>query len=315
MAVNGNSWFAEVFDRGYAAAVTDGGASWVGLDSAGQVQMSLTQFVRRFRLGSARLTASVTGNVMAAEPYRTFFPAMALFRRMLSDTKHRGEVDFVYGDPTPRASAVCKAVGMAQVGSLDRLVLPIADTGFAKNVAARIFSVTPLLLGSRTAASVYCSPAANRDLGEFESAAGPDDRLLPHHPLSVMRRRYSEFPGSRDFVVELRWDRTATDWDALVLLRFPDDTRMLSVLSVRRRSDISLRAVVPSLVSVARSLGAHRLQVETLLESNMAREFCSLGFRPRGDTLPIFAKACSDAGDEAVRKAGQWELTALDLER
>jgi ABC-type uncharacterized transport system auxiliary subunit len=47
----------------------------------------------------------------------------------------------------------------------------------------------------------------------------------------------------------------------------------------------------------------------------MGREFRSLGFRPRGDTLPIFVKAFSKAGNEAVRNVASWELTALDVER
>jgi hypothetical protein len=84
---------------------------------------------------------------------------------------------------------------------------------------------------------------------------------------------------------------------------------------VRRRSDIPLRSVIPALPRVARRVGAYRLQIETLVESNMAREFRSLGFRARGDILPIFAKAFTPAGDEAVRHVSDWEMTALDMER
>ena len=104
-------------------------------------------------------------------------------------------------------------------------------------------------------------------------------------------------------------------WDALILMRLADDGRILSILSIRRRSDIPLRAIIPALASLARRLGAFRLQVETLLESRMAKEFRSLGFRPRGDTLPIFAKAFSPEGHDAVRCVKDWELTALDMER
>jgi len=47
----------------------------------------------------------------------------------------------------------------------------------------------------------------------------------------------------------------------------------------------------------------------------MATEFRSLGFRARGDVLPIFVKSFSPAGHEAVRHVAEWELTALDVER
>lgn len=316
MAAEGLTAFDDVFDRGYADVVADGGASWVGFDETGRIQLCLTQFVHRFRVGALCLQSGMTGNVMAAQAYRTFFPAVALFRRMLSDTEQRGELDFVYGDPTPQAYAISKVVKMDHVANLDRLVLPIADARFTKHVGARIFARAPSILGGRSAPDVRCDAAANCNVEDFDCARGPDDRLLARHPVSMLQRRLRGFPGPNDFVVELRWDRTATEWDALVLLRLADDnTRILSILSVRRRSDISLRDIIPALVPVARRVGAYRLQIETVLESKMAREFCSLGFRPRGDILPILVKAFTPAGREAMGNVAQWELTTLDMER
>jgi hypothetical protein len=315
MTEHGIPWFADFFDRGYHALVEDGGASWVGFDDADRIQMSMTQFVHRFQFSGGPLLGSATGNVMVAPPYRTFFPAVALFRRMLADIRDQGDVDFVYGDPTPGAVTVCKAVKMDHVGDLDRLVIPIADAGFTKHLGARLFALAPFVLGGRTAPDIRCSAAANCNLGDLDHALGPDDRLIPRHPISMMRRRLHGFPASNDFVVEMRWTRGAAAWDALVQLRLAEDTRILSILSIQRRSDISLRNIIPALPPVARRLDAHRLQVEALVESKMGREFRSLGFRPRGDTLPIFVKAFSKAGNEAVRNVASWELTALDVER
>jgi len=315
MSANGIEWFADFFDRGYRALVADGGASWVGFDHADRLQMNLTQFVHEFQFRGTPLLAGTIGNVMVAPQYRTFFPAFALFRRMLSDTRDRAELDYVYGDPTPGATAVSQAVKMEQVGSLDRLVLPIADAALARHIAARLFACAPFVLGDRSAPDVRCYGAAGSDLQGLESPLGPDDRLVPRHRPSMLRRRLHGFPASNDFVVELRWNAAATLWDALVLLRLAADTRILSVLSVRRRSDIALRSVIPALPAVARRLGAYRLQVETVLESKMATEFRSLGFSARGDVLPIFVKSFSPAGHEAVRHVAEWELTALDVER
>ena len=315
MAAGGLTAFGEYFDRGYRDVVADGGVSWFGFDEAGRLQMCLTQFVHRFQFGGTRLVAGMTGNVMAAEAYRTFFPAVSLFKRMLSDTRDRGEQDFVYGDPTPQACAISQVVKMDHVGNLDRLVLPIADARLTRHVGARILSRAPSMLGGKTAPDVRCYPAATREPSVFELPLGPNDRMLAYHPMSMLTRRLRGFPGPRDYIVELRWGRGATDWDALVLLRLADHARVLSILSLRRRSDISLRAVVPALAPIARRLGAYRLQIETLLQSKMAREFCSLGFRPRGDILPIYVKAFSPAGEAAVRNVSHWEVTALDMER
>lgn len=315
MTANGIADFEDFFDRGYPDAVADGAASWVVFDETGRIQMCLTQFVHRFQFYGANLRCSVTGNVVAAKAYRTFFPALALFRRMLSDTRDRGELDFVYGDPTPAASAVCRAAKMDHVGNLDRLVLPIADASFTKNVGARLFSRAPMILGGRMAASVRFCPAEACNPGTFDEPLGEECRVLPRHPVSLLRRRLRAFPGPNDFVVELRSDACAATWDALVLLRLADDTRILSILSVRRRSDVSLRYVIPALVPLARRVGAFRLQCETLLESRMAREFCSLGFRPRGDVLPVFVKTFTAAGKEAIGNLARWEVTTLDMER
>lgn len=315
MTANGHGAFGEFFDRGYRAVVVDGGASWVGFDEAGRVQMSLTQFVHAFQFRAAPILAGAIGNVMVAQPYRTFFPAVALFKRMLSDSRDRGELDFVYGDPTPGASAISKVVKMEHVGNLDRLVLPIADGSFAKHIGARLFARAPAVLGGSTTPDVRCYRAADHTLDDFDAPLGPDDRLVSRHPISMLQRRFSGFPGSNDFILELRWDPGATRWDALILMRLAAETRILSILSVRRRSDITLRSLIPALPRIAHRVGAHRLQVETLSESKMAKEFRSLGFRARGDTLPVFAKAFSPLGREVVRKIAEWELTALDLER
>jgi hypothetical protein len=271
--------------------------------------------VHPFQFRGAQLVSGTIGNVMVAQQYRTFFPAVALFKRMLSDTCHQGVIDFVYGDPTPGASAISKVVKMDHIGNLDRLVLPIADATFTRHLGARMFARAPFILGGRMVPDVRCRPAAMCNLEDFDPPLGPDDRLVARHPISMLRRRLSGFPAPSDFVLELRWDRAATLWDALVLVRLAADTRILSILSIRRRSDISLRAVIPALAVYARRLGAYRLQVETLLESRMAREFRSLGFRARGDILPIFVKAFSPAGHDAVRNVTHWEVTALDVER
>src|SRR5689334_10195539 len=182
MTAGGLAGFDDYFDRGYRDVVADGGVSWFGFDEAGRIQMCLTQFVHRFEFRGTRLVSGMTGNVMAAQAYRTFFPAVALFRRMLSDTRDRRELDFVYGDPTPQACAISQAVKMDHVGNLDRLVLPIADARLTRHVGARIFSRAPSMFGDRTAPDVRCYLVSTRDLDVFEQPRGPSDRMLAHHP-------------------------------------------------------------------------------------------------------------------------------------
>jgi hypothetical protein len=73
--------------------------------------------------------------------------------------------------------------------------------------------------------------------------------------------------------------------------------------------------LIPGLLRAARQRGAHRLQIETIRESDLARDLLRIGFRGRDDLVPIFARAISPAGHEVVNAIHDWEITTLDLER
>jgi hypothetical protein len=315
MAANSYAAFADLFDRGYRATVADGGASWVGFDGAGVIQMSVTQFVHRFEFRGTHLVAGVLGDLMVGLEYRTFFPALSLMRRMLRDTRERGELDFVYSDPNPGATAIATGAKLDHVGDLDRTVLPFADWRPPQHAAAWLYSTAMTLRAGPRAKDVRCYPAPSFDLTAFGRPFGPSDRILGHHPLSMLRRRLPEFPAALDHVVEVRLERGAAAWDALVLLRVSAKGGIVSICSIRRRADVPLRTIIPALVPIARQIGGYRLQIETLRGSAMEREFAALGFRTRGDLVPIFAKAFTPAGEDACRNVAHWEMTTVDVER
>jgi hypothetical protein len=73
--------------------------------------------------------------------------------------------------------------------------------------------------------------------------------------------------------------------------------------------------LIPGVLRAARERGAHRLQMETIRESDLARDLLRIGFRRRDDLVPIFARAITPAGHEVVSAIHDWEITTLDLER
>ena len=73
--------------------------------------------------------------------------------------------------------------------------------------------------------------------------------------------------------------------------------------------------MIPGLLRAAQERGAHRLQIETIRESDFARELRRIGFRNRDDLLPVFGKAVTPAGEEVVNAIHEWEITAFDMER
>jgi len=117
--------FVPFFDRAYAAGVQAGGGSWVGRDPDGHIVMHLACFPRRFRFGERDVVGGLMRDALVARPYRSFFPAHALIKRATEDTRALGRMDFVYTNPNRHAKAVMDLCGFAQVGTLERYVLPV----------------------------------------------------------------------------------------------------------------------------------------------------------------------------------------------
>src|SRR5207302_10259918 len=103
--------------------------------------MHVACFPRRFRFGTRDVVGGLLMNALVAEPYRSFFPARTLMRRARDDFKARGDVDFLYTDPNDAAGAVLEASGFKRIGTLQRLVLPVADRRWLGDGAIRLLPI------------------------------------------------------------------------------------------------------------------------------------------------------------------------------
>jgi hypothetical protein len=133
----------------------------------------------------------------------------------------------------------------------------------------------------------------------------------------MYRRRLRGYPGPEYVWYEfrLRGQRRAKAPDAAVLLYGPDERSVAHIRAIRRAPNIALSPLIPNLLGAARERGAHRLEIETVRESDFARELSRIGFRKRGDFVPIYGTAITPAGDEVVNAIHEWEITTFDLER
>lgn len=304
-------------DTAYPEVARSGGANWIGVDDAGDVQLNVTLFRHDFEFRGRKVQAGMLANMVASKEYRWFFPSVSLVSRVVQDVVQESELDFLYSDPQPGAAVVSKAAGLKELGALDRFVIPVSDSRRSYALAARAYAAAVRLRIGFAAATCTTVDSTAFDGNRFAIPIGMSSRLRPHHSASMYRRRLLGYPGP-DYVwyeFRLPGHRRAKEPDAAVLLYGPDERRVAHVRALRRAPSVALSALIPGLLRGARGRGAHRLEIETIRESNLARELLRFGFRKRGDFVPVFGKGITAAGDEVVNAIHEWEITTFDMER
>jgi hypothetical protein len=287
------------------------------VDDAGQVQLNCTLLRHEFDFRGQTVRGGVLGHTVASKQYRWFFPSVVLVRRLLHDVSQDGELDFVYTDPQPSAAGVSKSAGLDQVAALDRFVIPVSDDRLSRALAARAYAAAIRLRVGFAAATCTTVDSTAFDVDRFDRPIGTSSRLRPYHSDSLYRRRLQGYPGPGYAWCEFRLagQRRAKQPDAAVLLEGPDERHVIHICAIRRAPGVALSPLVPGLLRAARDRGAHRLQVETVRESDFAGELLGMGFRRRGDLLPVFGKATTPVGEEVLKAMHEWEITTFDMER
>jgi hypothetical protein len=304
-------------DTAYPEVARTGGANWIGVDDAGHIQLNVTLFRHDFEFRGRTMRAGMLANMVASKRQRWFFPSVSLVSRVVRDVSRESELDFLYCDPQPAAAVVSKAAGLKQLGALDRFVIPLSDRRPAHALAARAYTTAVRLRIGFAAARCTANDSTAFDVDRFDIPIGTSSRLRPHHADSMYRRRLRGYPGPEYAWYEFRLPghRRAKEPDAAVLLYGPDERRVAHVWAIRRAPSVALPPLIPGLLRAARERGAHRLEIETVRESDFARELLRIGFRKRGDFVPVFGTAITEAGNEVVNAIHKWEITTFDMER
>jgi len=307
--------FDAFFDRGYADVVDRGGASWLGFDASGCVQMNVTLFRHDFEYNGRTLAAGMLGNMMAAKEYRTFFPMIALIKQLIRDVQADGKLDFLYTDPNPGATAIVKGTKLEHAGNMDRYVIPLGDESLTRHIAARAYSTSLRLRVAGQVAHIVEHGSECFDPSAFLVPPGESGRVRPHHTPALYLRRLGGYPGP-----EYRWfsfflGRNRSEPDAAILLHGPDENGLAIIYAVRRKPGTPVAPLIPPLIGALRRQRTRRLQIETVRDSEFARELEAIGFKYRNDFVPVYVLPISPAGSEAVQNIAQWEITGLDMER
>lgn len=307
---------AALVDTAYPEFARTGGASWIGVDEAGELQLNVTLVPHDLDFRGRTVRAGMLANEVAGKNYRWFFPAVSLVKHLIRDVTQQSDLDLLCADPQPTAAAVSKAAGLDHVGALDRFVVPLTDARPHYALAARAYSTALRLRFGRRAATCTTIDAVDYDTERFGIPRGSSSRVQPHHTQSMYRRRLRGYPASDYVWCEFRpAGRRRGDAFAAVLLQRIEERKVAHLWVIHRAPGVELPPLMLGLLSVARDLGAHRLEVEAIHGSSLARELLHSGFRPRHDLVPLFGKAITAAGAEVLGALGDWEITAFDMDR
>src|SRR5436309_15585476 len=215
--------FPSFFDRAYPAGAQAGGVSWIGRNRAGQVVRHVACCPQRFRFGEREVVGGLMINALVARPYRSFFPAHAMIRRAKSDTKARGDIDFIYTDPNEQAKAVMDMCGFARVGTLTRYVLPVGDRPRLLDGAIRLFHTGVRAVNwSEGRAALVGHPAAEFAPAPLEAPSGDSPRLRPDHSSARYAMRMEGYPAASDWWLTLPRNGDAGAPAAGLLVRGPN---------------------------------------------------------------------------------------------
>lgn len=308
--------FPDFFDRAYPAAFANGATSWLGRDRAGRLVMHIGCWPRPFRFAGRDVVAGLLVNLMVTKPYRSFFPALTLVRRLVEDSKKRGAIDFLYSDPNADSRTLLRGTRFVQVGTVRRYVLPVADPRRVFDLGLRL-AHRLLRLGRGVApprAEGAPQPAALFHVAPFRAPHPQSPRLVPCHDHTLYTSRLAGYPGEHDW-----WFTTSerNGTEGALLIRGPDATGLAVLHALRRTgaSDLPLATLLPGLVAELRRRRCTRLQVTTLAESALARALQRCGFMPRSEGVPLVALPLTPLGETCVRAGTAWEITDLDCDR
>ncbi|HVH09237.1 MAG TPA: hypothetical protein VM736_05530 [Gemmatimonadales bacterium] len=306
--------FPEFFDRAYRDAVAAGGMSWIGRDEWGTVRSHIALFPHQFLLAGRVVRGSLLANLMVAKSHRAFWPAHALVRRAVQDSKASRSVDFLYADPNEPARAITHAAGFRSVAELRRFVLPLTDRRRSIDLVIRLY----LLIGRLRARA---TPLEVTAWGDREPPALPDHPthardarfLRPVRGAGLYRARLPGYPGPTDcwYTVHARDLPVAN-----ALVRGPERPGGQAVIcALECQSTPLVSSVLLSLACRLQRAGVPRLEAWVTVDSRAATEARRVGFVPRHDRIPLMALPITELGAEAIAAAPEWRLVLIDLDR
>jgi hypothetical protein len=307
--------FPDFFDRGYRDAVADGGTSWVGRDERGRLCAYIARFPSTFLFGDRIVRGGLLANVMVATAYRTFWPALALVRRVVNDSRQSASVDFLYTDPNESAASVLRAVGFRSVGVLRRFVLPLTDRRRSVDLGIWLYHLIGRVRARTTPLVVAEQRGSEAPEALDQAPTGATRSLRPVQGASLYRRRLAGYPSPNDCWYTFHSTGSQGVPVGRALVRRTDSHGLAMVCALQCEPMTLWSSVLVALAQRLREGGAARLEVYVMAESPAASDARRAGFSPREERIPVVALPLTALGAEVSAAGSDWRLQPVDLDR
>jgi hypothetical protein len=298
-ARSGKTGFAEVFDRTYRPRADNGLRSWIGV-SGNQVVMHISVTPMRFRGGGRTLQGGLLSDLMVDDQHRDFWGPVRMLRKMLSDLKRGGQVDFLLTTSTPDAEPIFKAGGFKPFGTLRRYTLPLSWPYLA---ASRVRSGSGLL-AARPRVVPKCDYAALASLSDGTEYLRPEpaatfyDTRIPR--LESVDGTWLGVSGKRE------------EGGGFALVSRVADAPQLLALADAFWSEVGTRLgrVAHAAAAWGRSQRFRRLGLTMIDESRATQQLKRAGFLARETRSSLLV---NQLGSAAPPPVDRWFLTGFAL--
>jgi len=311
-ASHGDDRFATWFDRAYRLAAHHGSTAWTGRSADGMLKMYIARLDRQFLLDGAVVRGGNVANMFVAQEARTFFPALALVRRLIRDTRGEGVIDFLYGTPNERFAPVSLAAGLQQAGAMARLVLPLGDTSAIRDAVLDVLHLCRYAAASTRRVERQDYSAVEYDVRRSE--APPTTRGLElFRPREMYSYRLDDYPGDEYRWYEYRRRRDCKPVGTFLMHLPQSDIATIRAQRIYRRDEIG--TVMSDMAFRLRRRGYRRLQTGALASSPLYTTLRRAGFFHRPEDRALHALGITDRGKRAVAALGAAGLEPIDCDR
>lgn len=300
--------FPAWFDRAYPVAVRLGTTSWIAVDDAGRVRIHLAALPLRLDYRGSDVQGWLLSNLMADKDHRSFFPTVALARRVVADLKADGAA-FITTDPiNAGAMAVLRAAGLAQVGAHDRYVYLLGDRRWVVDTAMSVH------LAARDAISPHAWAESVPPTVAAEWTQRHDTRLAavaPRRLDGLYAMRITNFGAAVDLGFVVR-DEGGAELGAAIVHGGTDGHA--DVVTLRCSTQAAAASSAVAIARATRALHYRRLHASAVVGSPYARALTRGGFVRRNEPCAIVGVGFTDAGRAAVQALGTSDLEHVDFD-
>ncbi len=273
-----------------------GPATWFFAFDAknGELSGMISVMPRDLLVNGQKMRAGIMGDLVVAEPYRVFGPALSLVKAVTNSLASLG-LDFIYTIPNRESEKLIERAGFTELGQFVHLVRPVNlryylnkyTNGLFKHLPETIGRVVLKTISLQTyvlSGNVREEPSITRDIEALLESEEDKRPVTSLRTFEFLDWRYAKNPFGR-FRIITCWDRRGSK--LLGYLIFVIGGAQLSIYDTFLKSNVSFLRLVRKAERIASGNQCKGLYVRLLDSNPMQPLFRKCGFLDTKDRAPI----------------------------